>query len=316
MAGDAQEKQPTEILQLGADFSLSLLAGETISVGNISIVVTNALTDAVATGTIFVGGSSALSGNTITGRFTGGADGEIYTVTFKTGQTNLGNQYQATINLVITIAPMGDNLFCNMTEVKRLLGITDTSDDVLLSDLIEAATSYLAKRIGRDVFLRTYVERVYISEDTELVDENFGERSMVLLHHFPVVQVDKIDLIYADGSFTQTLTQTAPLAGIYDWTADGKLFIKHSYSFYEAPDYNVITYRAGFSKIPEDLREAAKRVVAFLYRWRGREGLSSERIGDYSWAARQLSGATHRFEFDDAMIEGIVQRYKRVDMLL
>lgn len=305
MPGEAQEKRPNEIIQLAADFSQALLSAESIVLANLGVTVTNKLTDEDATSTILVSGSEGLSGDVISAQFQAGTDGEVYEVAFSTGATNLGNLYESTINLVITTSPIGDSLLVGLSELKTYLGITDTSEDTLLGQLLLPATRYIVARLGHGVFLTTYTEDHYI--------EHGEDNREIMLAHLPVQKIDSVSLMSADETVETTITDTTT------WAFDqgGPLWFKHSYSFYRRPDFNRIVYRAGYPKPPEDLRLAVKKVAASIYRGIGKEGLSSERIGDYAWQAPQLDQLPPKLvsELTDPMIESIINRYKVRDIV-
>jgi hypothetical protein len=218
------------------------------------------------------------------------------------------------MNLLVTNYPAGDNLLCNLSEAKLVLGITDTSDDALIDALILSATKYILARIGRDLFFKTRTERIYLeagsSDDT---DGDGVARDRIDLRHYPVRQIDSIKIVSADGTVQQTISDTTS----YDYTSYGSVFFRHTYAFAVTPDYNEITYRAGYDDIPGDLREACKRLVAVLYRMQGREGLTSERLGDYMWQAQSGSIPKEAAkELSDGFVEGVIARYRRTDVAL
>ena len=304
MPSSAQEKRPNEIIQLGADFSQALLSAEAIVSGNISVTATNALTDADATVTI-IAGSPTLAGDVITAQVQAGSVGDIYRILFKTGQTNLTNQYEASVMLVITDAPLGDSLLIGLAELRTFLRLTDTSEDTLLLDLLAPATQYVVSRLGHGVFLRTYTEDVYLDAHDDVRE--------IMLPHFPIHAVDSIDLRSADNQSSTLVTDTTAWA----FNAAGSVWWRHSYVFVRRPAYNRIVFRAGFAKVPEDLRLVTKKIAASLYHGIGREGLSREQIGDYAWQAPQLDELPPRLvsELTDPVIESIINRYKIRDVV-
>jgi hypothetical protein len=304
MPSASQEKRPAEIIRLGADFTQALLLGESVVGANIAVTARNMRTDADATASVVVGGSPALAGATITARVQAGALGDVYEVLFKTGATNLANAYQASVNLVITDQPGGDYLLATLDQTKRYLKIpaTDTSEDTLLMELIASATRYVQARTGRRLFLQTFTEDIYLDE--------FDDTMEVQLWEYPVLQVDSITLMPANLVSPTIITDTS----VWGVSEDGFLVLRHSYTLTREPEFNRIIYRAGYGKVPDDLSQAAAAVAGTFYRNIGREGLTRERIGDYSWASggQQMalpSGLVH--ELTDPVMEGTIQHYTR-----
>ena len=309
MATQSHSKTPTGIRRLGADFVSVLLTGETITAGNISVTAKHALTDADVSGTIIVPSSPELSGaSIIRAQFQAGTLGDTYVVTLSTGTTSLGNVYDSTFNLIITATPETDNLLADRDEVKRLLQITDTSDDLLLDDLLRSASAYIRSRTQQPFTLDRYVETV------RLTDAHSQTHCRVT--HFPLLRVEQIVWKDEEGTVLETITDQTT----YKWSfsEDGWLFFTDGTHFPRWPGSVEVTYRAGYAEIPSDVREACKRVVAVFYRQIGREGLLSEKIGDYAYRAQSLQDlppALQR-ELGDGYIEGVIQRYHAHDLIV
>jgi uncharacterized phiE125 gp8 family phage protein len=307
MAGAAQEKRPNETIELTADFSQVLLPVEQILSANVAVTAANLKTDADATGSIIVGGSVSSTTSSVTVRVQSGVDGDAYRILFQTGLTNLSNRYETTLSLIVTNYPLGDNLFTALPDVKRELGITDGSDDLLLNDLLLAATAYLQQRIGRDLFYKAHTERIYCTAESD-----GRPQTGVFLRHYPVQQVDAVRFYDTAGALATTITDSTQ----FDITNAGWLFFRGNYAFPDAGGYTEVDYRAGYFQIPLDVQEATKRIVSVLYRSRGREGLMSEKLGDYSWTNMPVSlgETTRRVEVQDHFVEGVISRYRRLDL--
>jgi|SRR5215831_9546769 len=308
MSTTAEEKRPAETIQLGVDFAQALLTGEGLTTPNVTVTVGNLLTDTDATATILVAGSMVVSGTTVKARFHAGALGDLYQVLFSTGTTNFGNAYTATVNLVITNTPAGDQLIGTLDDLKLKLRIdpTDTSDDALLLYLLQTSTAYVVARSGRKLFFQTITEDIFLPCE--------AETDWVQLLEWPVYQIDSITLMPADLVAPLTITDK----NAYHLTEEGELRLlpntsATSYYFYTEPGFNRIVYRAGYPKIPDDLMDAALDINAIFYRAMGREGLSRERIGDYSYDALQAGKLPSGLaaELMDPRIEGVLQRYTR-----
>jgi hypothetical protein len=300
---DSQEKRPAEVIRLGADFSQAFLLGEAIVPANVTVSVRNLLTDADNTGTIKVTGSEAITSPTMTARFQAGMAGDLYEVLFDTGATNFANRYTTTVNLIITNTPVGDLFLTSLDTLKQRLRIdpADTSDDALLTTILQMATSYVQGRTARTLFFQTFVEDIYIDDGEEC--------DVIQLFEYPVRQVDTIMLMPCD---LQNATQITDMTS-YAFNESGELRFRHTHKFFEEPNFNRISYRAGYGRIPDDLAQATSEVSGVFYRDIGREGLSRERIGDYTWERLNPSTSTSSLtkELSNPAIEGILRRYCR-----
>lgn len=298
--GYSQEKLPNETIRIGADFSTALLSGESIQAGNITVSCVNVYTGASAPS--ILSGSPSLSGNVVTQKVTGGASGDVYKITMQTGSTDLGMSYSAEMNLVITDAPSSALVLASRDELKRQLGVTDTSDDALLDDLLVSASSYIRNRTGRDFVLKEYNESVK-PED--------GNTTRLKLSQYPVKAVKRVQVIDRYNQYTLFDESDTSL---FDFVPEGYVWFDFSTGeyFLPWPNENIITYIAGFPKIPEDVRKAVIDLAAGSYRAIGKEGLQEEKIGDYFYKAKKGSDLppSLRREINDAYIEGVIARYK------
>jgi hypothetical protein len=308
MATDARQKRPAEVQQIGVDFGSKLVSGDALVTANTGITVRNVLTDVDVTSTILVSGSKAVSGDVLSGRFQAGSNGDTHEIVFSTGQTDYLHTHEKTANLEVTNTPDTDNLLASRDEVKRKLNITDTSDDQLLDDFLLMASKYIRSRCARNFHLETYTDRIYIRPP-------FVRLELVTVEEFPLIQVDQIVLSSYDDLLQYTITDQSTYK--WDFNREGQIFFKDGTLFYKFPAYNEITYRAGHAKIPDDLREACKELVAWMYQSGENQGLQSERIGDYMYTKRSLDQVPFgmRMELPIEFIEGVIQRYRRYDFL-
>lgn len=304
MATSARQKRPNEVVEVGVDFTARLVS-ESMSDGNTDITVSNALTDADATSTILVSGSKTLSGNILSGRVQAGSAGDLYTLLFKTGPTTALREYEKTVTLEITDVPNSDNLLAERDELKRLLNITDNSEDQLLDELLLSSSRYLRSRCAREFHLQTYTERFTIRPPEDQV--------FIQLAEWPVQQIDQIVLSSFDGTLQTVITDQTTYK--WDWKREGEIFFRDGTVFERFPAYSDVTYRAGYPTIPDDLREACKRLGAWMYASAQSHGLVSHRIGDFAETFPTLSDlpAGLRAEVPVEFVESVIQRYQRRD---
>lgn len=310
MATAAQEKKPGEIIALAADFAdaLASVPGDTLVGGQPEVVITNALTDAVATGTILVPSSVAINGTVVECAVQAGADGDRYDVLFKSGNTSAGKRYESTLQLVVTDYPASDNILISRDEAKLLLGIDadDDSENALVDTLIMSASEYMRRRCRRDFqMVRKRVEIIRPEENVR----------RLRLEHFPLFAVTKVIRRYADGGAEEEFTDSSYWAiddtGYVWWVQQGLYW-------YQFPDENEIHYRAGMDRIPDDLKRACGGLVNWFHGLVASQGMKAEKISDYAYTRANLSDFPPgvRMELPDAEIEGIIARYRRYDLFL
>lgn len=296
-----EEKSPAERRRLSAEFADALLGGESLIGTNVQVTCTNVRTGASASGILL--GSPSVSGTVVFQDVQAGSDGDIYEILFASGLTNISLTHEVRQHLIVSKNPTGEIILCTRDELKRTLRITDTSDDALLDDQLIAASTYIRRRTGRHFDLRTYTETIRVDENQDNI--------RIKLDNYPILTVDQVAFIQYDGT-----TDTVYTDG-FDFLTEGYIWFQDGTPFYRFPHRTDITYKAGYPRIPDDVKEAVKRIATGFYRLLGREGITGERIGNYSWQRtriRDLFPPRIRQEIDDEFIEGVVRRYARHDL--
>ena len=301
MASVTQEKRPAEKIPLAGDFT-QLLApfGDALIGGNVDVKIYDQLTDVDVTSTILVPSSPAAVGSAITCEVQAGTAGTAYRVVFSTGTTTLGNSWALEATLLVTLYVSADETLCELDEVKRRLKLTDTTDDRLLSDLIRAASAYFRQRTGRVFTVRIYA-------DTLEFDYDEPHQRRFRVSEWPLLKIDSIKTIASDDTEEVIATTDVRIS------EDGYVWRKDSGVYWPRGIQIQVVYRAGYQKLPDDIREACKSIAIGFYRLITREGLTSERIGDYAYTRKPLPAGTG-FEISDEIVEGIINRYKRRDV--
>lgn len=280
-------KNSAETKTVQIDFSSDLRTGETINDANITVSAENVLTGVSTTGSIISGDATSSSG-VISFKVTGGADGESHKITISTGATDgLTNTYVESI-----IMSIEDNyeLLYTLNELKTQLGITGTSRDAILLGILKSASEYIEKITRRAFFVKEYTETIY-EEDPQ---------DCLLLSNFPVLSIESVVIA------GETLSASTGGLANYRSTDDGALFRIDGGCFASEPYTNVVTYKAGHLRVPEDVRNAVKIIAAGEYGRRQKEGILSESVGSY----------TIKFDNDtpshmNKIVQDIAARYKK-----
>jgi hypothetical protein len=161
---------------------------------------------------------------------------------------------------------LNSNALATRLEVKNFLNIaaSDNTIDNLIHDLINRVSSIFEK----------YCNKTFLQADyTEYYD---GEGSaMLFLDKYPVQSVDSIydDVSWQWGSDTK-------LDSAYYRIADEKIIVYNYGTFSKGTQNIKITYNAGFTSVPYDLKQACVEEVGRIFNRRKQRDITNESIGD------------------------------------
>ena len=289
-------KQTSEVKTVSVDFSSVLSAGETINSSNYTIVakdvvsgitVGNLPNGTTVENTVLDFDSDSLSGNKILFKVKNGFDDFIYKIIVNTGSTSGGqNIHEEDIFLAVS---SDLPLLTTVDELKRYLNITSTTNDVLLFELVKAATAFL-----EDATRRTFSFKERIEDYLPLESD-----TALMLKIFPV---ESITSVIIDGV---TLASTTASRDNYIVLDGGVLQRVDGGSFPKAPFKTVVKYKAGFKAIPEDIRHAVKKIAAEQYNLRLKEGIQRESVGGYNVTFKSGDSI-----MQNPGIAAVIQRYR------
>jgi len=135
--------------------------------------------------------------------------------------------------------------------VPALAGI----DAPYLAVLVSAASNMIIRYCKRDFVDTDYVDEVYDGQGTYVL----------MLRQFPIIALTSVDTVESDGTTETCLTaqfrtddDVGEIRHIPECTCD--------YTYFPKGYRNIlVTYKAGFADIPEDVQEACAQTVAWLY---------------------------------------------------
>lgn len=176
-----------------------------------------------------------------------------------------------------------------LDNVKGWLGLTDpsqTSDDVLLSRLITAASQFIKGICNRDFLQQDYVE----------VRDGTGANRM-LFRNYPASAVASLVI---NG---QSIPSGSPQAPGFYFTPT--MLILNGFSFQRGFGNVSISYTAGMNTVPADLEQACIELVGVKYR-------QKDHIDKVSEAG--MAGQSTSFSQADmpAPVRAVLNTYKRV----
>lgn len=178
----------------------------------------------------------------------------------------------------------------SLAEVKTWLGITTTSDDVLLTSLITQISSWADGYTNRTLYSTTY----------NLVVDGRGE-SRKVVPNWPITAINSLTI---DGVAIPASSDGIKPGYVFDVEQPKITLI--GYRFTRGLSNVVINYTAGYTTFPQNLVLAAKQLIANRYRGRSWAGKVS---------ASGLAGqSSNYFTKDEATPEvlRILDSYRRI----
>ena len=181
-----------------------------------------------------------------------------------------------------------DNALITLAEIKEWLNLTGSDDNDFLQRSINEWSDTIETRLGRTILSANYTDEVHD-----------GGKRAVTLDNFPVTAISSIAV---DGT----------ALGTDDYTLKAKsgiIRMASGYNFAGGPGDILVSYTAGYTTAPGDLKRAVTQLVAleFYLSGHGRKALAkrSESTGDGSTTYERGP------EDQEKIIRGIVRRYGR-----
>ncbi len=154
---------------------------------------------------------------------------------------------------------------CTLADLKAWLPNIGNNDDTTLQNLITSGSLQVLQFIDRPHLLASVIGTL-----NEAYDGNDSDR--LLAHTFPIVAVTSVSV---DGvAITQSTTPT--MSGFL-W--DGRRILLRGFTFRRGVQNVQVSYTAGYSAVPLDLKQAALEAFALTYRQRTHIGEKSNSMG-------------------------------------
>lgn len=154
---------------------------------------------------------------------------------------------------------------CTLAELKAWLPNQGNNDDSTLQGLISNASLQVLQYIDRPHLLASVLGAL-----TEMYDGNGSDR--LLPRQFPIISVSAVSIDNV------SLQQAAgPVAAGFLW--DSRRVLLRGYRFCRGVQNVQLSYTAGYSAVPLDLKQAAIEAFALAYRQRVRIGEKSSSLG-------------------------------------
>lgn len=161
------------------------------------------------------------------------------------------------------------NALCTVNDVTNFIGTDNTEDRDLFESLINSVSTTFASYCDRHFESATYTEYYDGKEDQQVL----------YTKEYPITSVsglwDDTEWAWADA--------TKYAATDYMVSSDGlSIALYPSYEFYEGRNNIKITYVAGYSTIPADLKQACVNEVVRLFKRRNTIDVSAITMSDGS----------------------------------
>lgn len=174
-----------------------------------------------------------------------------------------------------------------LDEIKTWLGIKVTTDDTILNALNKGASTLVERYLNRNLLSQAY---------DEVIDGQGGHR--LLFAQWPVTAVA---LLQIDSLTVPQVSDFLTPGYRFNET---QLWLQGFYNFCKGRGNVRIQYTAGYSVIPDDIKQATWELVGIKFKERDRIGLVS----------KGLAGETTTYSQKDmpASVSLILDQYKKV----
>ena len=170
----------------------------------------------------------------------------------------------------------------SVANLKTFLEISGSGDDTLFGALLDHAEGLFESETGRK-------DTPFIAASTARSEVKDGTGSAELYLDYSISAITSISLGFDSSNFVETLTPGDPDQVV--WGAGSRRIMRVDGGIFGRvgrPRYLTIVYDFQ-ADLPEEAQLAIKRVVAQIYRQRGSEDATRERIGGYMRALSNLA---------------------------
>lgn len=169
---------------------------------------------------------------------------------------------------------------CALSELKSWLPNIGNNDDANLQSLITNGSLEILTYLNRPHILASVIGAI-----NETYDGNDSDR--LLPHYFPIISVTSVSV---DG--VALAQSTLPIASGFLW--DSRRVLLRGFSFCRGVQNVQVSYTAGYSAVPLDLKQAAIEAFALAYRQRTHIGEKSSSMGGQVTLAFDMSDVPPR----------------------
>jgi uncharacterized phiE125 gp8 family phage protein len=191
----------------------------------------------------------------------------------------------------------------SLANVKEYLGISGTTYDALLTNLITRMEAFIERYCDRPFAQTTYTDEKY--------DGEYNNGGLLLLNHWPLISVASL---YDDLDCDYTSSTLIDSDDYLTYLDEGIIRLKNGVEFNEGDQNIKITYDAGVTSVPADLEQATIEMVAEKFNVRGSEGKKSEKLG--RWGVTYITDpVVGRIAMSES-VRAVLEAYKLRRMMI
>lgn len=167
-----------------------------------------------------------------------------------------------------------------LVELKEYLNQSGTADDAIFQTLLNAASAWVQRYLGRNLLRATYTEYYNGDGSEQLVLRNFPVVSVTSIHIDNLRQFTSNSLIAATDYFLRPAAGIVEAFYLFNRFYTGRANVKVVYVAGYLPDIDKSEALGG---MPQEVRMAVKRIVDHHYRagYTNRKlDISSQTVGD------------------------------------
>ena len=190
-----------------------------------------------------------------------------------------------------------------LAEVKTYLNISDTSEDYYLQTLVDMVDAYVKKYTMRNLEETTYTKELY---------DGPGTNSLVL-RNYPIISVTEV-LEMTDEVEVATVSERFNDADDgYFVLNDREGILYRDIPWTRRRGSIEVTYSAGYSTIPDDLKWACFAIVEYLRNIKDKAGIVSESLGSYGYSLATGFNEYGILTIPRGPAKDVLDQYKRLD---
>ncbi len=186
-----------------------------------------------------------------------------------------------------------------LENTKIFLGISGTSENASLQQIIDAVHDFVKKYTNRIIEEAIYTEELY--------DGSGGVA--LLLKNFPIIEITEI---LVD---TEEIDERSDVDEEGWYIKDAECGIVYNNEGWTRGRGNIqVTYSAGYSSttLPKDLQYAYYSLTSYFRNLKGKSGILSENLGSYGYTiATGLNNMLGELTIPDVIVKNILDRYKK-----
>lgn len=159
------------------------------------------------------------------------------------------------------------NALITLNDLKESLSITDSTQDSLLEGIINRSSQVIETYVGHPIKSATYTQ------------EKYDGAAKIVLDKWPVTAITSVQ--YQTGDIGNPDWDDVDSTS-YALERDGDRGILLLQSPIAGEDAYRVTYTAGYTDVPEDIKQACLELCEYTFNMKASGGKKSETLGEYS----------------------------------